>query len=184
MRTAGAGWIAAALLASASCAWAATTPKSVTVRMETAGGRYGGEAILINQSNGVKFEVYFENLNPGNHSLSVHQGAKCDAPSFQSAGPRAQQGGSIPAKLTASDAGKLQQTFFVKGLTLKPGAPGSVFANGGTSLILRSGAGDQAANASGNSTGREACGIISMDHASNTVPNIKKTEPHVSASNH
>lgn len=189
--------MAACVLAGQS-AHAAKTPKSVRVKMETSDARYAGEAILVNKSGGVQFHVDFQNLDPGKHGIHVHQFPKCDAPTFQSAGPHfnpygkqhgyqnpnGHHAGDIQLNLTVGDAGTAKQTFFVKGLTLKPGAPNSVFANGGTSLIIHSGPDDMKTDPSGNSGSREACGIISIDNASNkdlSMPNTNTT--HIGPSN-
>ena len=188
----------AALLLAGNCAWAAKAPKSVRVKIETSDARYGGSAILVNEKGGVKFVVDLQNLDPGKHGIHVHQYPKCDAPSFESAGghfnpfgkehgydnPKGHHAGDIQINLTIGDDGKDKQTFLVKGLTLQPDVPNSVFANGGTSLIIHAGPDDMKSNPSGNSGAREACGIISIDNASSKDLSLHNAlGPHIAASN-
>ena len=197
MKLAMAACVATALVLGGGSGWAAKTPKSVKVTMETTDGRSAGSAILVNEKNGVKFVVNFENLDPGKHGIHVHQNPKCDAPSFESAGghfnpfgkehgyqnPKGHHAGDAPINLTVGDDGKVKQTFLVKDLTLDPNAKNSVFANGGTSLMVHAGPDDMKSNPSGNSGAREACGIISIDNASQQDMSAGGTQEHLSSSN-
>jgi Cu-Zn family superoxide dismutase len=66
----------------------------------------------------------------------------------------------------------VKTSFFSKDLTLDPGKPNSVFANGGTSLMIHSGPDDMKTDPSGNSGSRAACGLITMDHASSKLQKL------------
>lgn len=200
MRTAMGAWVAATVLLAGGVAQAAQTmmPKSVMVRMETSDGRDAGRAVLIGEKNSIKVEVQLENLDPGKHGIHFHQYPKCDAPSFATAGghfnpygkqhgyknPKGHHAGDIPINLSVGDDGMVKQTFTVKGLTLDPKAQNSVFANGGTSLVVHAGPDDMKTDPSGNSGAREACGIISIKNASTNAMGFVPTQSHVSSSNH
>jgi Cu-Zn family superoxide dismutase len=192
----GAGLAAMAFLAG-SVAHAQKMPKSVMVSMETSDARDAGRILLIGGKNGIQFEVKLQNLVPGEHGIHVHQNPSCDAPSFKTAGghfnpdgkehgydnPKGHHAGDIPLNLHVGDDGMVKQTFFVKGLTLDPKAANSVFANGGTSIIIHQGPDDMKTDPSGNSGAREACGIVSPAHASLGVMSFDSTASHVGASN-
>ena len=170
---------AAALLAS-GVAHAQHAPRQVMVHMETSDGRDAGLATLTGGKKGVKISVDFKNLDPGEHAIHVHQNPKCDAPEFKTAGghfnpsgkqhgienPQGHHAGDLPLNLTVGDDGMVKKTFFSKDITLDPNAPNSVFANGGTSLMVHAKADDMKSDPSGNAGAREACGIISMEHTS------------------
>jgi Cu-Zn family superoxide dismutase len=180
-----AGVAVVALLMTTGITHAQKAPKSVLVQMETSAGQDAGKALLINESHGVKFEVEFKSLDPGTHGIHVHQVAKCDTPDFKSAGghfnpggkqhgmqnPQGHHAGDLP-NIVVGDDGMVKTSFFSKDLTLDPSKPNSVFANGGTSLMIHSGPDDMKTDPSGNSGSRAACGLITMDHASNKVQKL------------
>lgn len=171
--------LAALPLALGAHAFAQAAPKQVTVQMETTDGRDGGTATLIGEKHGIKVKVDFKNLDPGQHGIHIHEFAKCDAPSFKSAGghfnpdmkqhgyqnPQGHHAGDIPFNLTVGDDGMVKKEFVDKNVTLDPSKPNSVFANGGTSLMVHAGPDDMKSDPAGNAGAREACGIISMSHA-------------------
>jgi Cu-Zn family superoxide dismutase len=171
--------LAALTLAFGVRAFAEGTPKQVTVQMETTDGRDGGTATLVGEKHGVKIKVDFKNLVPGQHGIHIHEFPKCDAPSFKSAGghfnpdmkqhgyqnPQGHHAGDIALNLTVGDDGMVKNTFEDKNVTLDPSKPNSVFANGGTSLMVHAGPDDMKSDPAGNAGAREACGIISMSHA-------------------
>jgi len=55
-----------------------------------------------------------------------------------------------------------KKTFLSKDVTLAPGAPNSVFANGGTALMIHEKADDMMTDPTGSAGGRIACGVITM----------------------
>ncbi len=196
-RAMGAGLAAIGFLAG-GIAHAEKMPKSVMVSMETSDARDAGRILLIGEKDGIKFEVHLQNLDPGKHGIHIHQNPSCDAPSFKTAGghfnptgkehgydnPKGHHAGDIPINIAVGDDGMDKQSFFVKGLTLNPNAPNSVFANGGTSIIIHQGPDDMKTDPSGNSGAREACGIISIANSSTHAMSFKRTSSHVGASNH
>lgn len=170
---------AALTLAPGVHAFAQSTPKQVTVQMETTDGRDAGTATLIGEKHGVKIEVDFKSLVPGQHGFHIHEFPKCDAPSFKTAGghfnpdmkqhgyqnPQGHHAGDIPFNLTVGDDGMVKKSFEDKNVTLDPSKPNSVFANGGTSLMVHAGPDDMKSDPAGNAGAREACGIISTSNA-------------------
>ncbi len=61
--------------------------KPVTVDIKNAQGQSIGTAVLTSAAKGVKISIDIKNLPPGEHSLHIHQVAKCEPPDFKSAGP-------------------------------------------------------------------------------------------------
>ncbi len=155
-------------------------PKQVTVQMETSDGRDGGQITLQQDGKSVKVEAVLKSLVPGVHAIHFHQYPKCDAPDFKSAGghlnpgnkqhgiqnPQGHHAGDMPINLNVGDDGGVKKTFTTKDITLDPSKPNSVFANGGTSIMVHQAADDMKTDPSGNAGGREACGIVSIKNAS------------------
>src|SRR5579872_357022 len=73
----------------ANVANAATPPpvKPFTVDIKNAQNQVVGTATLSQAPNGVRIKLDIKSLPPGEHSLHIHQFAKCEGPDFKSAGP-------------------------------------------------------------------------------------------------
>ncbi|HVJ06992.1 MAG TPA: superoxide dismutase family protein [Acidisarcina sp.] len=153
---------------------APATAAPVTVKMKTADGKDAGTITLTEKKGGVTFTLDLMNLPPGDHAIHVHQFPKCDPPTFATSGfhfnpsgkqhgiknPAGSHEGDIPLSLKVKADGTEKSSFVVKTLSLEPSAANSVFANGGTSIVIHEGVDDMMTDPGGNSGARIACGVI------------------------
>ena len=144
----------------------AQTARPVTVDIKNVQGQSVGTATLTAAPKGVKITLDIKNLPPGEHSLHIHQVAKCEPPDFKSAGAHFGGGhdhggmnmgspaGDIPdfALIVAAD-GTAHVSTVAPNVTLGTDA-NSVFSNGGTAIVIH------AVASGGGAPARIACGVI------------------------
>jgi Cu-Zn family superoxide dismutase len=138
--------------------------KPVTVDIKNAQGQSVGTATLSPAPKGVKITLDIKNLPAGEHSLHIHQMAKCEPPDFKSAGPHFAGGHShegVPAgdipdfSLVVGADGTAHASTIAPNVTLGDDDH-SVFSNGGTAIVIHAVAGGTGAGA----PPRIACGVI------------------------
>jgi superoxide dismutase, Cu-Zn family len=141
--------------------------KPVNVDLKNSEGKSVGTATLSAAKPGVKIKLDVKDLPPGQHSMHIHQSAKCDAPDFKSAGPHfgADHAGHNPGAAPAGDIpdftlivapdGTAHVSVVAPNVTMDKGTY-SVFSNGGTSIVIHAVTDTSAAGA----PARIACGVI------------------------
>jgi len=146
--------------------------KSVTL-INAKGQNTGTATIKESKEGGVNIHLVVSGLTPGEHAVHFHQTPSCTAPDFKSAGghfnptaahhgldnPAGPHAGDMP-NFTVSADGTADVVVSDPRVTLQPGAPNSLFANGGTALMIHAKADDNKSDPAGNAGERVACGVI------------------------
>lgn len=142
------------------------------IDVKDATGKSVGMAMISPaKDGGVSIAIDFKGLPPGEHALHFHMTAKCEAP-FTSAGghfnpgmkKHGMQNAEGPhagdmANFTVAANGTAKTTITNKNVIMGDGA-NSIYANGGTALMIHAGADDMKTDPSGNAGDRIACGLV------------------------
>jgi Cu-Zn family superoxide dismutase len=142
------------------------------VTLKDAQGKEVGMVMLSPASGGGVTVAYdFKGLPPGEHALHIHQVAKCEPP-FATAGPHfnpaakkhgtqnpeGPHAGDMP-NFTVAANGMAKGSITNKIVSMGADA-NSVFAGGGTAIVVHAAADDMKTDPSGNAGDRIACGVV------------------------
>jgi len=143
-------------------------PKPLVVDIKNVAGQSIGTATLSDAAPGVRIKLDIRSLPPGEHSIHIHQLAKCEPPDFKSAGPHfsgaagghdhgGTPAGDIPnfALVVAAD-GTAHVSVVAPNVTLGSDDH-SVFSDGGTAIVIHAVSNETSSGA----PPRIACGVIS-----------------------
>lgn len=142
--------------------------KPVTTEFKNAEGQSVGTAALSDTGHGVKIKLDIKGLPAGEHSIHIHQAAKCEAPDFKSAGPHFSPANAAAHDHSAAPAGDIPDFMLIIAAdgsahvsVVAPNVsmgdePNSVFSNGGTSIVIHA----IAAPGSSGSPARIACAVV------------------------
>jgi superoxide dismutase, Cu-Zn family len=163
-----AGFLVAGGAMQGAPAAAKPTPKPVVVEIKNSSGQTVGTATLTDAAPGVRIKLDIRSLPPGEHSIHIHQVAKCEPPDFKSAGPHfsgmpgghehgaGAAAGDIPNfSLVVAADGTAHVSVVAPNVTLGTDDH-SVFSNGGTAIVIHA----VSTETSSGAPPRIACGII------------------------
>ncbi len=165
--------LSAVLLLSGCTTAAVDPPLRGQAMLRDKSGQQLGTATLTESADGVRIQVTASGLPPGPKGLHVHAVGRCDPPDFVSAGahfnpaarkhgrlnPDGAHAGDLPNLVVgATGSGSVDTT--TQAVTLRSGVAGSLFGDGGTSLVIHAQQDDEKTDPSGNSGARIACGVI------------------------
>jgi Cu-Zn family superoxide dismutase len=153
---------------------AGATMKYTFKLMSSSGGDAGKVTFTQKPGEPVKMHVELKNIQFGEHAVHIHQNAVCDAPDFKGAGghfnpdkkqhgwdnPMGHHNGDLPKNVSVGEDHTGDATFELTAISLDPAAANSIFANGGTAVVVHEKADDMKTDPTGNAGNRIACGVV------------------------
>ena len=160
-----------ALVVLVGAATASAQMKHVDLK-DAKGNSVGMAMISPAKGGGVSIDLDVHGLTPGEHALHFHAVPKCEGPDFTSAtghfnpmnkkhgmqNPEGAHAGDMN-NFTVDAKGNAKATITNKNVTMGSEA-NSIYANGGTALMIHAAADDMKTDPSGNAGARIACGTI------------------------
>lgn len=152
---------------------AAVSAQMKHVDLKDAKGSSVGMAMISPaKGGGVSIDLDLHGLPPGEHALHFHAVPKCEGPDFTSAtghfnpgmkkhgmqNPEGPHAGDM-SNFTVDAKGNAKATVTNKNVTMGSEA-NSIYANGGTALMIHAAADDMKSDPAGNAGARIACGAI------------------------
>ncbi len=152
----------------------AAAEEEVLVSMEDAEGNVVATATLTEGDEGVNILLDAEGLPAGTKGFHIHENAECEAPDFESAGghynptdanhgfddPDGPHAGDLP-NIEIQEDGTTSEEVTADMVTLDREGENSLYADGGTALVIHSDADDYVSQPAGDAGNRIACGVIS-----------------------
>jgi Cu-Zn family superoxide dismutase len=148
-----------------------TAAAPVTVKLIDAQNKPVGTATLTQTAHGVLIAVDLHGLKPGMHAIHIHETAKCEPPSFKSAGghdnPAHKQHGFLVAEgphagdlpnLDVPASGKVKAELIARDESLE-GSDG-LLAGDGSAIVIHAKGDDYKSQPAGDAGDRVACGAI------------------------
>jgi Cu-Zn family superoxide dismutase len=152
----------------------ALSAASVKVVLKDAQGIQVGTATITDaKTGGVLIHLKTRGMPQGEHAAHIHQNAKCEGPDFQSAGghfnpdkkkhgldsDEGPHAGDMPNFKVEGKKGKANVTLLNMRVNMGDDDH-SLFANGGTALVIHAMKDDMHSDPAGNAGARIACGTI------------------------
>ena len=146
----------------------------IIVPLKTSTGEDAGTATFQQEKGKLSIKVELKNLPVGEHGVHIHAKPLCEGPDFKTAGghfnpdgkqhgtlnPMGHHNGDMPQNISIGENHTGEATYKVNYLSMDPAAPNSIFANGGTSIMVHEKPDDMKTDPTGNAGNRIACGII------------------------
>lgn len=141
--------------------------------VDPAGQELGRAVLTETPGHGVLIRIEVEGLEPGDHGFHIHETGRCEVPDFASAGghyaPRGNAHGVLRRdgkhagdllNLVVPGSGHVVVEQLARGVTLEPGAAGSLFDDDGAALVIHANPDDYRTQPSGGGGPKVACGVI------------------------